>query len=95
MIGGTRPGDGNVVVGQPREGIEISHNPCTLYNNIIGNRIGTDPTGNTAPAYAENHQWGVHLEGYPTAGRRRARLDAGYNDRHRQRDRQLRAAAGS
>jgi CSLREA domain-containing protein len=65
MVGGTDPGDGNVVSGNQQHGVEISHNSLTQHNFIEDNFIGTDLTGNNAPAYAANGQDGVHLEGFP------------------------------
>src|SRR5204862_5845847 len=40
LVGGSGPFEGNLVSGNNQEGVEISHNPYTLYNSIIGNRIG-------------------------------------------------------
>ena len=82
MIGGTDPGDGNVSSGNNQEGVEISHNPLTLHNSIIGNFIGTDLTGNNAPAYAQNGQWGVHLEGDPNCNNAAVRPRHGLRDGH-------------
>jgi CSLREA domain-containing protein len=65
LVGGTAPGDGNVLSGNRDEGIEISHNSLTENNSIVDNFIGTDATGNAAPDYAHNGKWGIHLEGYP------------------------------
>ncbi len=65
MVGGTSPGDGNVLSGNQQHGVEISHNPLTLHNFVEDNFIGTDLPGNNAPAYAANGDDGVHLEGYP------------------------------
>jgi CSLREA domain-containing protein len=78
LIGGTDTQDRNLVSGNNREGIEISHYPTTLYNSIIGNYIGTDPTGNTAPAYARNGLDGVHLEGEPSCNNQACVPDMGY-----------------
>ncbi len=79
IIGGTGFEERNVSSGNFQEGVEISHNPFTLYNKVIGNYIGTDLTGNAAPAYAQDGQWGVHLEGYPNCGTGTCPLDAGNN----------------
>ncbi|HEY1739601.1 MAG TPA: PKD domain-containing protein, partial [Acidimicrobiia bacterium] len=65
MVGGTDPGDGNVVSGNQQHGVEISHNSLTQHNFVEDNFIGTDLTGNNAPSYAANGQDGVHLEGFP------------------------------
>ncbi len=79
MIGGTNPGERNVSSGNLQEGVEISHNPLTLHNSIVGNYIGTDLTGNAASAVTQNGQWGVHLEGDPTCNNAPCGLDAGFN----------------
>ncbi len=63
LVGGLAPGDRNLVSGNGGDGIEISHGPDNKYNQVIGNWVGMDATGDNAPAYAENHQWGVRLEG--------------------------------
>ena len=65
MVGGTDPGDGNVLSGNRDEGVEISHNPLTEHNSVVDNLIGTDATGNASPDYAHNGKWGIHLEGFP------------------------------
>jgi CSLREA domain-containing protein len=78
IIGGTGPNEHNVLSGNKQEGVEISHNKLTQHNSIVGNYIGTDLTGNNAPAYAANGQWGVHLEGEPDCGSNPCVLDAGY-----------------
>jgi hypothetical protein len=45
QIGGTAPGERNVISGNRGEGIEISHGSDTTGNVITGNYIGTDATG--------------------------------------------------
>lgn len=62
QIGGTQPGERNVVSGNGQEGVEISHEPTTTGNRVVGNFIGTNVTGNTATAYSYNGEWGVHIE---------------------------------
>jgi CSLREA domain-containing protein len=66
IIGGTAPGERNVISGNTREGVEVSHGGSTVGevtgNQIIGNFIGTDVTGERAPAYSSNGNWGVHLQ---------------------------------
>lgn len=42
-IGGTGFQEANVLSGNFQEGVEVSHNPLTTHNTIIGNLIGTDP----------------------------------------------------
>ena len=54
--------------GNGQAGIEMAHEPSTKFNSVIGNFIGTDATGNNAPAYAANGYWGVHLEGMGDCG---------------------------
>ena len=62
VVGGTGPGERNVLSGNGWAGIEISHLPETVNNTVIGNFVGTGVTGNTAPAYASNGEQGVHLQ---------------------------------
>ena len=49
LVGGTGPGQGNVVSDNAGNGIEISHGSTTDSNQAIGNFIGTDVTGNAGP----------------------------------------------
>ena len=63
LVGGTGPMEGNLISGNDGHGIEISHSPTTVGNQILGNRIGTDPTGNSGPAYAQNGVRYGHEEG--------------------------------
>ena len=46
-IGGTAVADRNIISGNYFNGIEVADS-STMYNNIIGNFIGTDVTGNSA-----------------------------------------------
>jgi CSLREA domain-containing protein len=62
VVGGTASEERNVVSGNVHEGVEISHTTTTLRNRVIGNFIGTDPTGELAPLYARNGQNGVNIE---------------------------------
>ncbi|MDQ3223774.1 MAG: CSLREA domain-containing protein, partial [Gemmatimonadota bacterium] len=62
QVGGTQPGERNVISGNTEEGVEISHLDTTTENRVIGNYIGTDVTGEAAPAYSYNGEYGVHLE---------------------------------
>jgi hypothetical protein len=62
LIGGTNPGERNVMSANGESGVELSHDTETIQNQVIGNYIGTDPSGNAAPSYAANQGWGVHLE---------------------------------
>jgi PKD repeat protein len=68
LVGGNGTQQGNVVSGNSQAGIEMAHEPSTQFNSVIGNFIGTDPSGNNAPAYAGNGYWGVHLEGMGSCG---------------------------
>jgi CSLREA domain-containing protein len=63
VVGGTLESERNVISGNGREGVEISHheNTSPTANRIIGNFIGTDLTGETGPKYARNGLDGVHL----------------------------------
>jgi CSLREA domain-containing protein len=56
VVGGTLKGERNVISGNGREGVEISHHQDTFptANQVIGNFIGTNPTGESAPQYARN-----------------------------------------
>jgi CSLREA domain-containing protein len=68
-LGGMAAGQINVISGNTNpnpadvgSGVEISHQPGTTDNRVIGNWIGTDLTGNAAPAYAANADAGVYIE---------------------------------
>ena len=66
LIGGAGPGEGNVSSGNVGSGVEISHGAGNRRNDVIGNSLGTDITGTTAPAHARNQEYGINLEGdYP------------------------------
>lgn len=54
LIGGTGQGERNVISGNDASGAEVSHTAATRDNNILGNYIGTDVTGNLAPSWAYN-----------------------------------------
>ena len=58
----------NVISGNVNSGVEISHGTGTINNQVIGNFIGTDPTGNSASPATVNNQVGVRLEGKPDCG---------------------------
>jgi hypothetical protein len=58
-VGGTLRGERNVISGNRREGVEISHHGPYLVtfptaNRVVGNFIGTDLTGTSGPEYAHN-----------------------------------------
>ena len=68
LIGGTGSEQGNLVSGNAQAGIEVAHEPSTQFNSVLGNLVGTDPTGDSAPSYAANGYWGIHLEGKGDCG---------------------------
>jgi hypothetical protein len=57
LIGGSRPGEGNVISGNSSVGVSIA-NSDTMSNTVSGNYIGTDPTGTIAIG---NSLIGVHM----------------------------------
>lgn len=61
-IGGTGPGERNVISGNRGEGIELSHDPATALNRVIGNYIGTDITGNHSSTMIRNTGYAISLE---------------------------------
>jgi hypothetical protein len=63
LVGGTGAGEHNVLSGNTGNGIEISHEPSTMFNQIIGNYIGTNLTATAASSVTANGAAGVHLEG--------------------------------
>jgi CSLREA domain-containing protein len=63
LVGGAAAGEGNVISGNRQNGIEISHGTGTLRNDVVGNLIGTAPSGSSAPAYARNGAFGIDLQG--------------------------------
>jgi hypothetical protein len=56
VVGGTLPGERNVISGNGREGVEVSHHGDIFptANRVIGNFIGTGLSGESAPKYARN-----------------------------------------
>jgi hypothetical protein len=77
-VGGSDPSLRNVSSGNQQEGVEISHNPLTQHDSVIGNFIGTDLTGDNAPAYAMNHTVGLRLEGNPDCQNKPCPSDEGF-----------------
>jgi len=83
LIGGGAPGERNVISANRRAGVEISHNrtPAGVERNrVIGNLIGTDLTGSSAPRSYRNGQFGVHLEGRPNCFGTTCPLDIARNE---------------
>jgi CSLREA domain-containing protein len=66
ILGGTGPGERNVVSGNEANGIEVSHDGTTTGNQVIGNYIGTDVTGTRALDYTYNTSHGIQMEDGPT-----------------------------
>src|SRR5579883_3261245 len=65
VIGGTAPGQRNVISGNGQNGIEISHPMSTTNdygNQIVGNYVGTDVTGSAAYTYTGNLLNGINVE---------------------------------
>jgi hypothetical protein len=61
-VGGLAAGQRNVFSGNGGEGIEITHGEFTYNNQVIGNYVGTDVTGNAIAAYTGNAFNGIHIE---------------------------------
>ncbi len=67
VVGGTLQGERNVISGNGREGVEVSHHSDTpetypTANRVIGNFIGTDPTGESAQVYTHNGSFSQGLD---------------------------------
>ena len=67
-VGGLGTNEGNLLSGNNISGVEISHDPETQNNDILGNLIGTDPSGNSATAETRNGGDGIRLEGKRSDG---------------------------
>jgi CSLREA domain-containing protein len=65
QIGGSSPGERNVIAGNGGEGVEVSHGQRTQGNSVIGNYIGADATG-ALTGFSPNGFHGVHVEDGPT-----------------------------
>jgi hypothetical protein len=66
MVGGTGYQQRNVISGNVLDAVQISHGVGQIYNSVVGNYIGTDPTGSLATSATANGHIGVYLEGKPT-----------------------------
>jgi CSLREA domain-containing protein len=69
IIGGTGKLEGNIFsgngvpgAGAGSAGVEISHGPGNTRNKIVGNCFGTSVTCKSAPTWARNAFWGIHIE---------------------------------
>jgi len=62
QVGGTGPGERNVISGNDDTGIEISHTSRTANNVISGNYIGSTLWGTNASANTANSNLGIALE---------------------------------
>lgn len=60
-VGGTAPGEGNVISGNDRAGVELASTPLGVASNnrILGNNIGLDRSGSSPVA---NSGWGVLID---------------------------------
>ena len=67
-----------MISGNHHTGVEISHGTGTINNQVIGNFIGTDPTGNGASAQTVNNVLGVRLEGAPDCNNKPCPSDASH-----------------
>lgn len=63
LVGGAGAQEGNVISGNLGTGVEISHGRGTHDNEVVGNLIGSDPTGTAVTDFSPNRQWGIRLEG--------------------------------
>ncbi len=61
-IGGTGPGERNILSGNDLSGLEISHQASTTQNDVVGNFIGTDVTGTRAQSWTANQYTGITIE---------------------------------
>ena len=66
IIGGSTSAERNVVSDNDAEGIEISHGEATTGNQVLGNFVGTDSSGNVATVATRNGWHGIHIEDGPT-----------------------------
>ncbi len=69
LIGGLAQGQRNVISGNGEAGaadytagVEISHDSLTSQNQVVGNFLGTDVTGNAAPYFTHNSHYAIRIE---------------------------------
>jgi CSLREA domain-containing protein len=62
LVGGDGPGMANIISGNGGSAVEDSHGKGNHDNQIVGNLLGTTPTG-AAASYAANALWGIRFEG--------------------------------
>ncbi len=67
-VGGTNPGEHNVIAGMSGSGVEISHIQSTTFNAVVGNYIGTNLTATGANSTTANVLFGVNMEGKGACG---------------------------
>jgi CSLREA domain-containing protein len=61
IVGGTQPGERNVISANTENGAEVTHGEETTQNMIVGNYIGTDVTGESTSPLFGNGGLGVSL----------------------------------
>ncbi len=62
VIGGTGDGERNVLSGNDRAGVELSHGPGVADTKVVGNYIGTDLSGVKVTSYSANGHYGIQLQ---------------------------------
>lgn len=62
LVGGTAPGEANVISANRGSAIEISHTPDTTRNQVIGNIIGADASGTAGGAAYGSGDAGIRVE---------------------------------
>jgi len=61
-VGGTTAAARNTISGNRGGAVELSHDPATAGNQVLGNYIGTTVTGRAVQSYTSNGGWGVQLQ---------------------------------